>query len=453
MVTVADNNQLANQLLAVLYDRPLPAGKLRQFLGGISPATLSRLVKQAGTKVVSFGQARASTYARPRDLRGIGQQLAVYRIDLQGNAQCVGVLWSLYGGYWWAGGVWAARHYTGLPWFIQDLKPDGFVGRAFAQRFSPGLGLSDRISSWKDDDILVALARRGDDTIGDVIVGEESLARYMTASRLQPLIHTPADYPRLAEEAIAGDPAGSSAGGEQPKFTVLTEREGAPARVLVKFSPLLTTPAGQRWSDLLVCEHIALAIVSDMGISAAASTIRHVGNRTFLEVDRFDRVGIFGRTPVYSLTVVDAEFIGVGNNWTASAQKLLSGKLLSPEDAAHLGTLDLFGSLIANTDRHYGNISLIPVSEERNRFKLAPIYDMLPMYYRPRDGEELSSGLYQPSSAGDLGSAYEYARKFWLEAGKDVRISEPFRKLCALNHDVLQKMANGPRIIGPHFQK
>ena len=442
-----DNNLLINQLMAVLYDGPIPAKKMRQLLGGISPATLSRLTKQAGAKIVCFGQARASAYARPRDLRGIGSQLPVYRIDEQGNAHTTGTLWIVCGGYCWTGSGWMARNYSSLPWFIHDLKPDGFIGRAFANRFGIDLGLPEHLTAWRDDDILVALARRGDDTIGDVIIGDESLARYMAVSRLQTPITTPADYPRLAEEALAGDPVGSSAGGEQPKFSVLTEREAFHVRVLVKFSPLLSTPAGQRWSDLLVCEHIALSIVREMGISAASTTMHTVGNRAFLEVERFDRCGKSGRKPVNSLTVVDAEFAGVGSNWTAAGQKLCALKHLSPEEAGNLARLDLFGSLIGNTDRHHGNISLIPLNEERIRFKLAPVYDMLPMYYRPREGEELSGGAYNPPAIGDFGSVYEYAVKFWQEAGKDVRISELFRKLCFENSELLQKIASGPRIV------
>ena len=52
-------------------------------------------------------------------------------------------------------------------------------------------------------------------------------------------------------------------------------------------------------------------------------------------------------------------------------------KHISNEDAGNLARLNLFGSLIGNTDRHQGNISLIPLNEERSRFKLAPVYDML----------------------------------------------------------------------------
>jgi len=72
------------------------------------------------------------------------------------------------------------------------------------------------------------------------------------------------------------------------------------------------------------------------------------------------------------------------------------------------------------------------------------------MYYKPRDGEELSAGTYHPPATFELGDVYENAKRFWGEAGKDLRISEPFRNLCAENLDILQKMASGPRIIESH---
>jgi hypothetical protein len=344
---------------------------------------------------------------------------------------------------------WASRYYSSIPWFIYDLKPDGFVGRAFAKRFGPELGLPDRLTDWKDDDIIIALTRRGEDIVGDLILGEESLTRYLAGCRQNPAVCSPADYPRLAEEAIAGVPAGSSAGGEQPKFSVGIDRDGASAKVLVKFSPLVSTAFGLRWSDLLICEHIALAITKDMGISAARSAIYQAGGRTFLEVDRFDRVGSFGRLAVNSLTVVDAEFIGAGSDWSAASRALASLKILSAADAEKLSRLDLFGSLIANTDRHFGNISLIPTNEERTRFVLAPVYDMLPMYYRPQEGEELSGEVYHAPATTDCKDVHECAARFWLEAGKDQRISEPFRKMSINNHRILQNRDSEPRIVGP----
>jgi hypothetical protein len=441
-----DNQE--NMLLAALYDRPLPARRLRQILGNISPATLSRLTRQAGTKIVSFGQARSTTYARPRDVRGLGFKFPVYRIDQDGNANQAGELWSLHGGYRWQGiGEWMPELYTHLPWFIEDMRPDGFVGRALVHRLSLDLGLPDRLSDWKDDDVLAALSRRGEDAMGDLIVGEESVMRYLKNIRSV----TPADvsrYPELASAALAGDPAGSSAGGEQPKFSALVQRDGSPRQVLVKFSPQVSTPHGQRWSDLLVCEHLALNVLDRFGVPAASSAIHQLADRTFLEVERFDRIGMRGRSPAASLTVVDAEFTGTGSIWTKAADALLDARRITEADARDMSRLDFFGGLIANTDRHFGNISLIPTDEGRSRFRLAPAYDMLPMYYRPpREGEELNWGVYNIVSAGTWPDMHEAAKAFWLEASGDTRISEHFRATCRANLEQLSLFDSAPRII------
>lgn len=436
-----------NMLLAALYDRPLPAQRLRQLLGNISPATLSRLTRQAGAKIVTFGQARSTTYARPRDVRGLGYRFSVFMVDAEGNGNKIGELLSLHGGYRWEGtGEWSSALYPHLPWFIEDMRPDGFVGRAFVQRFSLDLGLPDRLTGWKDDDTLVALSRRGEDTVGDLIVGDESIMRYLrNVSSAAPV--EVASYPDLANAALAGDPPGSSAGGEQPKFSALIKRGDFFQHVLVKFSPLVSTPQGQRWSDLLVCEHLALCALERFGIPAVSSTIHELGDRTFLEVKRFDRVGLCGRSPAVSLTVVDAEFAGTGSNWTAAADALLSARRITESDALNMSRLDFFGSLIANTDRHFGNISLIPTDGGRSRFRLAPAYDMLPMYYRPREGEELNWGVYNIVSAGTWPDMHEAAKSFWLDASMDTRISEPFRATCRANLEQLALFDSAPRII------
>jgi serine/threonine protein kinase HipA of HipAB toxin-antitoxin module len=262
---------------------------------------------------------------------------------------------------------------------------------------------------------------------------------------------TPVDvsrYPDLAYAALAGDPAGSSAGGEQPKFSALIQRDGSNCQVLVKFSPLVSTPHGQRWSDLLVCEHLALGVLERFGVPAVSSAIHLLADRTFLEVERFDRIRMRGRSPAASLTVIDAEFAGTGSIWTKAADALLDARRITEGDARNMSRLDFFGSLIANTDRHFGNISLIPTDAGRTRFMLAPAYDMLPMYYRPpREGEELNWDVYNIVSAGTWPDMHEAAKVFWLEASMDTRISEPFRATCRTNLEQLALFDSAPRII------
>ena len=55
--------------------------------------------------------------------------------------------------------------FDGLTPEVADMKPSGFMGRAFPQQHED-LALPRRISDWTDDHILVALGRRGDDLGG-----------------------------------------------------------------------------------------------------------------------------------------------------------------------------------------------------------------------------------------------------------------------------------------------
>lgn len=62
-------------------------------------------------------------------------------------------------------------------------------------------------------------------------------------------------YAALAHATLAGERAGSSAAGEQPKFTAcVADADGSPRHVIVKFSePVEGNPVARRWADLLIC--------------------------------------------------------------------------------------------------------------------------------------------------------------------------------------------------------
>ncbi len=428
-------------------------GELQERMG-ISQPTLSRLVADMAGEVVSLGRGKATRYALPRPIKGGADSFPVYRIDERGDVHLFGTLRALQGGeYWWkaaeAGGGRLMDH---LPWFVQDLRPDGFMGRAFAQREGAALGLPSRLADWSDDDLLVALSRRGDDCMGDLLVGEESLARYFQRAR-EPIPSVLPDdrareYPRFARLALDGAPPGSSAGGEQPKFAVMLEGE-RPCHALVKFSFETTTAEGRRWADLLVCEHLALQTVKEAGIRATCSRIVEGGGRVFLEVARFDRVGRLGRLPLVSLGALEDEFFGRRDNWIAASIRLEGARMICPEDAAALRWLSVFGILIGNTDQHFGNVSLI--RGERERFTLAPAYDVLPMFYRPV-GSEIAARRYElplppPGASLQWQSARPWAERFWVRAATDERISPEFRRICRENRTLLDAIGNGPRLI------
>jgi len=454
-MTMPSTTDAAERLLSFLSTGIRSGVEIQQRLKCSQP-TVSRLLAQVSGRVVTIGRARARRYARLRDVQGLGSEFPVYRIDSDGNAHTVGALIAVaLDEFLWRPAVGSEQVFRSLPWFLADLYPDGFVGRAFVRRLHLELGLPPRGIDWRDDHVLIALARRGEDTMGNLVVGRESIERYFSMVRApNEAIGSDAiaeTYARLATEAMNGQPSGSSAGGEQPKFTAVIERDGALQNVLVKFSPPINTDAGLRWADLLICEDHALRIIREIAaIPSAQSRIVEAGERVFLETVRFDRIGPIGRLPIISLRAVDSEFHGFQDTWSNAANRLAADSRLSPTDASAMRWLSVFGNLIGNNDQHFGNISLVMVDGSK-LFTLAPAYDMLPMIYRPADGAAHASPIdptpASPGAPEEWLAALKCAVLFWERAGEDPRISSGFRQLCLANRSVVQRLLDGPRLL------
>lgn len=449
-----NNTENVDRLLSFLAAGVHSAPEIQQRFNYSQP-TVSRLISQINDKIIIIGKARSRRYTRLRDVRGLGGEFPIYKIDSDGNAHLLGTLFAVaHDEFLWRPVGGREQLFRSLPWFLADLHPDGFVGRAFVRQLHQDLGLPPRSVDWNEDHVLTALARRGEDTMGNLVVGQESIDRYFRMVReLTTHIHSediPGTYPRLAQEAMEGQPSGSSAGGEQPKFTAIIERDEMVQNVLVKFSPPVSTEEGRRWADLLICEHHALRIIQQIaGIPAAQSRIIEAGGRVFLEVIRFDRSGLFGRQPIISLRAVDNEFYGFQDSWINAANRMETDGRLSQQEAGSMRWLSLFSSLIANNDQHFGNVSLIMVDGSK-RFNLAPAYDVLPMLYRPMDGS-VPTHMFTPPAAipgapNEWSSALECAGIFWDRVKVDNRISEGFRLICTENHGAVLRLHTGPRL-------
>ena len=422
----------------------LTSAELQDALG-VSQPTVSRALApliQSG-QVQKVGAARSQRYVLPRMVPGVGNEVLVMRIDKQGRPSPFARMVPLEGGAFWvdeADGV-SARH-DGLPWFLDDMRPQGFMGRTFAHAH-PELQLGHDPLHWSDDDVLRAMTLYGDDLPGNLIMGEAAFQRFHTLPARASRVASADDYPLLAEQAMRGTHPGSSAGGEQPKFCTIT----AGRHVIVKFSPAGDSAADQRMRDLLVCEHLALHTLALAGLPAAPTQVFLGAGRVFLESERFDRTplagddphsagGLGGRIGMVSLQVYNAEYVGEMDNWAATANRMAARHLLTPADARTLRLLEAYGQLIANTDRHYGNISLVLKNDD---WALSPTYDMLPMLYAPMSGElvprDFASRPQQPTAAtlGEWGEAKALALQFWQAAAADERISPGFRAIAAEN--------------------
>lgn len=117
------------------------------------------------------------------------------------------------------------------------------------------------------------------------------------------------------------------------------------------------------------------------------------------------------------------------DRWSAAAGRLRTSGLLSAEDAGKLVLLDAFGASIANSDRHFGNVTLF--DDYEGPLRLAPVYDMLPMLFAPQDGQLLEREFTPPPPTSEnlrvWAPARELAETYWTRLVDDDRLSREFR--------------------------
>ena len=386
---------------------PIPAEMLRLRLAagpqsgtqmakdlGISQPTVSRALAAMAGEVLQIGQKKNSRYVLLDRGRGFSD-IPVFRVDAQGKLHALGVLTPVRpDGFVFTQTDGLQVHSDGLPWWLLDMLPQGYLGRAYATRYAASLGLPPSLSTWSDSHGLRALLVHGHDMVGNLLLGP--IAREKFIAMPEPvalsMANKPATYASLAVAAAQGDSPGSSAGGEQPKFTTYAQTDAGSAHVLVKFSELPNSPVSQRWRDLLLAEHWALSTLRQAGVAAAqSSVVDHLGQR-FLEVSRFDRAGAMGRKALVSLRALDAEFVGDAHQaWPVVVKQLATLGVVTADVADRTQLLWAFGVLMGNTDMHAGNLSF--VSDTGRPYHLAPAYDMSPMAFAPNSGGKLNNTI------------------------------------------------------------
>lgn len=429
---------LRERLLSLLSRiGPASASQLTIELG-ISPQTLSRLVRSLRGQVLSFGRARATRYFVPRNIPHVRQPVPLYEVRPRGERlRRVGELRATGDrGILVAFGESENHFFRDLPWFLQSMRPSGFLGRLVPQRY-PELEFPTDIRLWSGDQVLRFASRVGWDLPGAFIVGEDACTRFLEEierpSNIVDAAERTVRYPAIAQDLLSFGLGGSSAAGEQPKFLATRCVEDRLSPVLVKFSPTSDESLGRRVADLLVAEHVALLVASEFGFVAPVSCILTGGGRVFLEVERFDRDGIEHRIGQVSLESLDAEFAGTDlKSWTVSAETLAERGVVPMDVLPQVRWLETFGHLIGNTDMHFGNLAFLM---DRIRVtSLSPVYDMVPMHYHPRQGDlpvvDHSLPILGPEVADVAASALTAAIDFWTRLADDDRVSENFRKIA-----------------------
>ena len=437
-----------------LQSGPATAAELMQVLG-VSQPELSRALKvpQREGRVLKLGSTRGARYAMPRSIAGARSGWPLFRVDAAGVIHELGKVHALQPHHCYC--VASLTHLRGLtdavPYFLQDQRPAGFLGH-MVPASCPELGLPPRVVDWSDDHYLSWLTQRGADCVSDLIVGASALERYLQSLKTRrPVVAADRAtvYPLLADEAMSRGLPASPAHGEHPKFTALIVHGDRRVQVIVKFSPPINTPAGQRWADLLVAEHLALSHLNANGITAAESCVFRAGERMFLEVERFDRVGAEGRVGVASLLAVDAAHFGMLDSWSRAAVRLVNHGLVSEGDAKQMRLIEAFAMQIANTDRHFGNLALFDCYTGRH--ELAPVYDMLPMLFAPQNDQLVERVFEPPDPTAEVlavwSPARQLAERYWALLIAETRICGAFREICGQS---LKALRAAPLRAGQH---
>lgn len=402
-----------------------------------SQATVSRLLAALSDQLVTLGAGRATRYAIAQPVGNAGSQQPLWRVQEDGQVQRIGLLSFLARNqiHVEAKGVDLLFEPTGaqeLPWFLSPLRAQGFLGRLHAEHLA-AMGLSSSIEHWDTHAILVA-AMHTHDAPGSLLLGDAPQGG-TGATPCLPDDKTGAVLDALCADIARTLPAGSSAGGEQPKFLAVTQ-DGDP--VLVKFSPPLGTPFGDRWSDLLHAEALSSAVLQRHGQAAAACKVITTLKRTYLLVKRFDRVGSTGRQHVAALGAVHAAFVpGPYVNWVATCEALVRQGRLPASDARAAAFMLAFGRLIGNTDMHSGNASFRVKGESladiaSGRFELTPAYDMLPMRWKPNPLVELADYTpFTPDTSLAGTQAQPAAADYWESLARLEAVSPALRAVAA----------------------
>ncbi len=287
-----------------------------------------------------------------------------------------------------------------IPWALVDMAPSGFLGERFGRAF-PALRLPRNLVEARDDDLVNALTTAGHDLAGNLLLGDESRARY----------HRP------DQASIFG--GASSLGGERPKFTLrLADGSGW----LVKYSPPLSSPFGPRWADILRVELHAADTLRAHGVDAVTGRILTRDDRLFLALDRYDRLRGGGRRGAVTWFWLGAGRYGLLDAPSIAAALRDEG-WLSADGYAGFVRAHAFAAAMGNNDTHAGNYGL--TLDDNGAHRLAPLYDLAPMALAPRH-DELPDAAASPFPAAADPATAGLVRDLAARIGRDPALSPGF---------------------------
>ena len=129
-----------SDLIRRLFDQgPMTSRQLVEKTG-MSQPTISRSLAAFGDDVVRIGSASSIRYAMLDTSRGF-VSVPIFRVSDEGVIRALGTLVPVRpNGFVMVQSDGVTRHSDGLPWWLFDMRPQGYLGRVYASTYAAALG-------------------------------------------------------------------------------------------------------------------------------------------------------------------------------------------------------------------------------------------------------------------------------------------------------------------------
>ncbi|TDY26094.1 serine/threonine-protein kinase HipA [Paraburkholderia sp. BL6665CI2N2] len=272
-----------------------------------------------------------------------------------------------------------------IPGSIRDGAPDAWGRRVIISR---KLGVRGSQIGTADLDELTYLLESGSDRIGALdfqLSPTEYVPRETATASFSDLLNAVASVERgvpLSPDLERALFHGSSIGGARPKALITTHNR----KFIAKFSSQSDV------YSVVKAEYIAMRLASEVGIHAAPVTLKHVGGKDVLLVERFDRVraadGWQRRAMVSALTLFGLDEMMARYASYEDFATLIRHRFSAPKATLkELFARMLFNVLCGNTDDHARNHAAYWNGKE---LALTPAYDICP---QARAGNEATQAM------------------------------------------------------------
>lgn len=356
------------------------------------------------------------------------------------------------------------------PW-LDNLLPEG------GQRTSVAEALDVPKS-----DFMAILKKIGGDTAGAISVGSPSVreewlheplrSHYQSNSEDEALsLHIKDLKERPFLVGMDGTVRLSLAGGQQKTILSVIGGDGQSKLGLPKSADQLAIPKGGAPSTIIVKpdnkkidgtvenEAYCLTLASLIGIPAVECAVLTAGDRNALVVARYDR-NLRGDGSIQRLHQEDfAQANGagssrkyeIGNDSGLSLPQLLSFKDNLPEsDISNLVDQIIFNILVANTDAHAKNYSIL----HGRTLRLAPLYDVSSMLLWPTELQQ----NHAQKIAGKKRKPGDIAKRHWESIAEDLGLSGHFilqqvqkqvDRMKTIRGEAIRRVTNQPGTSAP----